>query len=176
MPGDTIDQAQCQVTMSENYHIHVFIGIYVNGQEYALPRGIGVSDPSNPNDASIDYATHCFYFTHTHDSTGVVHIEDPNVGGATVQQSIYNLKTIFDVWGITVNNAQFGQFTGPVQVYTSGQQYRGGGPNTTIPENTLQPYFGDPNGIQLYSHEVIWFLVGPNYPSSLPAVHFYQEY
>ena len=174
--GNTIDQAQCQQTMSDNYHIHVFVGIYVNGTEYALPRGIGVVEPVNPNDGSINYATQCFYFSHTHDSTGVVHIEDPNVGGLTVQQSGYTLQTLFDVWGITVNSSQFGQFMGPVQVYTSGQQYRGGGPDTTVPENTLQPWIGDPNQIPLYSHEVIWFLVGPNYPTQLPAVHFFEEY
>ncbi|HET9029481.1 MAG TPA: hypothetical protein VFN49_04835 [Candidatus Aquilonibacter sp.] len=177
--GSQIDQAQCDTTMSDNYHIHVFIGLYVNGTEYALPTGVGVADPASQNDKDTQYATQCFYYTHTHDRTGVVHIEDPNGGISAVppMNSMYTLKTLFDVWGITVSNSQFGQFGGNVQVYTSGQTYRGGGnANSTIPESDLTPWVGDPNTIPLYSHEVIWFLVGPNYPTSLPAVHFYEEY
>ena len=168
--------------MSENYHIHVFVGLYVNGTEYALPRGIGVADPVNPNDAEINYATQCFYYTHTHDSTGVVHIEDYNNGLLETPPVTphYTLKTLFDVWGITVDNTHFGQFSGPVQVYTSGQVYRGGNQpyGSTVPESTLAPWNGDPNQIQLYSHEVIWFFIGPpsTYPTSLPNVHFYEEY
>lgn len=174
-----IDQAQCEGSMSDNYHIHVFIGVYVNGTEYALPTGVGVADPKSSNDTNTQYATNCFYYTHTHDRTGVVHIEDPNAGivASPPTNSMYTLKTLFDVWGITVNSFQFGQFRGPVQVYTSGQQYRGGGnANSTIPESDLTLWYGDPNTIPLYSHEVIWFLVGPNYPASLPSVHFYEEY
>lgn len=166
--------------MSENYHIHVFIGLYVNGTEYALPRGIGVADPTNPNNPSINYATQCFYYTHTHDSTGVVHIEDYNNGLLETPpiSTNYILKTFFDVWGITVDNTHFGQFAGPVTVYTSGQVYRGDKNGSTVAENTLTQWTGDPNQIPLYSHEVIWFFIGPpsTYPTSLPGVHFFEEY
>ena len=164
--------------MSDNYHIHVFIGLYVNGTEYAMPTGVGAADPSSPNAPDTQYATNCFYYTHTHDRTGVFHIEDPNLGviDSPPADSKYAIKTLFDVWGIQVNSAGFGPFAGPVQVFTSGQLYRGGGSSSTIPESDLQPWYGDPNTIPLYSHEVIWFLVGPTYPTSLPAVHFYEEY
>jgi hypothetical protein len=176
--GNTIDQAGCEPSMSDDYHIHVFIGLYVNGTEYALPRGLGVANPEG-NGPSVNYATMCFYYTHTHDSTGILHIEDPNLGvvDSPPVDSKYALKTFFDVWGISVNNAQFGQFAGPVEVFTSGQQYRGNdGPSFVVPESALQPWYGDPNTIPLYSHEVIWFLVGPSYPSQLPSVHFYEQY
>ncbi len=175
--GTQIDNAQCQVSMSDNYHIHVFIGIYVNGTEYALPRGIGVADPVNPNDTAINYATNCFYFTHTHDSTGVLHVEDFNGGvlDTPPMNSLYISKTIFDVWGITVTGSNFGQFGGPLTVYTSGQQYRGDQSGSTISTRTLTPWLGDPNQIPLYSHEVIWFFIGTP-PPTLPNIHFYEEY
>lgn len=178
--GSQIDNAQCQVSMSENYHIHVFIGLVVNGTEYALPRGIGVADPVNPNNPAINYATQCFYFTHTHDSTGVLHIEDYNNGQleSPPRTSHYTMKTVFDVWGITVNSTQFGQFPGPVRVYTTGPVYRGDSNNGNVTVDKLSWYNGDPNTIPLYSHEVIWFFVGDpsTYPTSLPYIHYFEEY
>lgn len=176
--GSTFKGVSCEQTMSNNYHVHAFVGIYINGTEYALPRGIGVAEPVNPNDLSINYATMCFYYTHTHDSTGVVHVEDPNNGMLDVPptDSKYILQNFFDVWGISVNPLQFGQFAGPLRVFTSGQIYRGDQDGQTVPESALTEYVGDPNQIPIYSHEVIWFLVGPNYPASLPSVNFYTEY
>ena len=162
--------------MSNNYHIHIFLGLYVNGTEFAIPRGIGVVVPTDPNNLEILYATNCFYYTHTHDSTGVVHVEDPDVSGTAVTGTLYTLGDVFSVWGITVNATQFGQFSGPVSVYTSGQVYRGGGASSLIAESDLTRWIGDPNQIPLYSHEVIWFLVGPTYPAGLPNISFFEEY
>ncbi len=60
---------------------------------------------------------------------------------------------------------------------TSGQQYRGGSEwQHGRDVKDLTPYLGDPNSIPLYSHEVIWFLIGPQLPASLPNVHFYEEF
>ena len=178
--GSQVDNAQCQVEMSDDYHIHVFVGLFVNGQQYAIPRGIGAAEPIIDNYGAVIGATHCYYFTHTHDATGVIHVEDYNNGivESPPMTSHYMLKTVFDVWGITVNATQFGQFQGPVRVYTSGQQYRGGHGNVNIPVSDLSWYNGDPNQIPLYSHEVIWFFVGDpsTYPKSVPYIHYYEEY
>jgi hypothetical protein len=173
--------------MSNNYHIHVFIGIYVNGSWLALPEGLGIVGFA-PSAQEIIYAT-CFYDTHTHDSTGVFHVEDPNTNNTLITQPIYSTADLFSIWGITVNSTQFGQFAGPVTVFTSGQTYRGGGNcdgnippagtaiNSTgiTPETDLTLWTGDPNAIPLYSHEVIWFYVGSGNPTSLPQVQFAEE-
>ncbi|HTV91423.1 MAG TPA: hypothetical protein VMG98_01770 [Verrucomicrobiae bacterium] len=185
--GSTFDNQTCAATMSNNYHIHVFIGIYVDGTELALPRGLGIYGGGNPPPDEIVYAS-CFYSTHTHDSTGVFHVEDPNPNNVPITQPIYATGDLFTIWGITVNSTQFGQFAGPVTVYTSGQVFRGGGdcsgnipPSGTvlggpiIPESDLSLWTGDPNAIPLYSHEVIWYLVGPNDPTSLPQINFDEE-
>ena len=184
-PANTsFDGVPCYVTMSSNYHIHAFVGLYVNGQEIALPAAVGAVNPKlDPNGDFIgngsDYYP-CLYSTHTHDSTGIIHVEDLN-GGVAEKPPVstkYTTGQLFAVWGITVSANGFGQFSGPVQVFTSGQQYRGFTPTTgrVVSETTLQPWTGDPNAIAIYDHEVIWFLVGPTYPSSLPNVWFSKGY
>ncbi|MEO9263826.1 MAG: hypothetical protein ABI282_07000, partial [Candidatus Baltobacteraceae bacterium] len=64
------------------------------------------------------------------------------------------------------------------EVFTSGQHFRkisptGGG---TIKETTLTQWTGDPAAIPMYDHEVIWYLVGPTYPTSLPNINFAPGY
>jgi hypothetical protein len=174
----TFDGIPCEEYMSNNYHIHVFVGLYVNGQEVAIPTGTGAVEPAIDKYGDSPGATSCLYFTHTHDSTGVVHIESDNQGivESTPSDSKFSLGQWFSIWGITVNAMQFGQFQGPVEVLTSGQTYRGGPGSATIPETDLTVWKGDPNAIPLYSHEVIWFLVGPNYPTTLPEIHFFEEF
>jgi hypothetical protein len=187
--GTTADNGAqtCETTMSNNYHIHVFIGIYVNGSWLALPEALGIIGAGGPPPAEIIYAT-CFYFTHTHDSTGVYHVEYPNPNNALITQPVFETGDLFNIWGITVNSMEFGQYAGPVTVFTSGQIYRGGSNcsgnsppsgtvlgNGTTPESDLTLWTGDPNAIPLYSHEVIWFYVGSGNPTSLPNVQFAEE-
>lgn len=183
--GSTADNGEqtCETSMSNNYHVHVFIGIYVNGSWLALPEGLGIQGFATPPDPYITYAT-CFYFTHTHDSTDVFHLEYPNPNDVPVTQPVFYSGDLFNVWGITVSSSQFGPFSGPVTVFTSGQVYRGGGdcsgtypPSGTVigndavtPESDLTLWTGDPNEIPLYSHEVIWYYVGSGNPTSLPNV------
>ena len=185
--GTTFDGQTCEATMSNNYHIHVFIGIYVNGTELALPRGLGIYGGGSPPPDEIVYAS-CFFFTHTHDSTGVFHVEYPNPNNVPITQPVFQTQDLFNMWGITVSPTQFGQFAGPVTVYTSGQVYRGGSdcsgnipPAGTVlggpivPETDLSLWTGDPNAIPLYSHEVIWYFVGSGNPDTLPQINFDEE-
>jgi hypothetical protein len=178
--NSSLDGDPCDRSMSRNYHIHVFMGLYVNGTEYALPRGIGAVVPTDPNAPTILYATQCFYATHTHDSTGIVHVEDYN-GGVLEKpptSTKYTTGQLFAVWGVTVSPNGFGPFSGPVEVFTSGEQYRAlsRGAGRIVSETTLQPWTGDPNAIPLYDHQVIWYLVGPSFPATLPNVNFAVGY
>jgi len=173
--GAAVDGITCDTTMSDNYHIHIYLGIYVNGTHYALPIAIGMVNPGAPVNGFINSAQ-CFYHFHTHDSSGIVHVEDTDPSGAPRTASLFTLKNVLDVWGITVDGSHVGQFSGPVVVMTSGQVYRGDQNNGLVPSSTYTFYGGDPNQIPLYSHEVIWLLVGPTYPSSLDSVNFYTEF
>ncbi|HXW51407.1 MAG TPA: hypothetical protein VEJ41_05400 [Candidatus Acidoferrales bacterium] len=151
------------------------MGVYVNGNQYALPIALGMVDPGAPVDGFINSAQ-CFYHIHTHDSSGIVHVEDPDPSGVPITGTLHTLKNVLDIWGITMDGTHFGQFSGPVVVLTSGQVYRGDQNNGDVPSSTYTFYSGDPNSIPLYSHEVIWVLVGPTYPPSLDGVSFYTEF
>jgi hypothetical protein len=173
--GNPVDGISCDTTMSDNYHIHVFVGIVVNGVHNALPLALGMVKPGAPVAGFVNSAK-CFYFLHTHDSSGIVHVESTNPTGAPITASLYTLKNLFDIWGITVDGSHVGQFTGPVVVMTSGQTYRGDQNKGVVASSTYSFYGGDPNGIPLYSHEVIWLMVGPTYPASLDGVSFYTQF
>lgn len=64
--------------MSEsNYHVHAFVGIIVNGKQIALPDGLGMKSPG-ADSGGVTSTASCFYYLHTHEASGVVHIEDPS--------------------------------------------------------------------------------------------------
>lgn len=171
--GQSVDGVSCDSVMADTYHIHIFLGIYVNGVQYAVPTALGMENPAAPQNGFVNSAT-CFYWLHSHDSSGIVHVESPDPTGIPITQSAFTLKTLFDIWGITVNANQFGTFSGPVRVFTSGQTYQGG--VATIPASDYTYWNADPNTIPIYSHEVVMIEVGPTYPASLPNVHFYEQY
>jgi hypothetical protein len=173
--GSPVDGITCDPTMSNNYHVHIYLGVYVNGSQMALPIAIGMENPGAPSAGFIDSAT-CFYHIHTHDSSGIVHIEDPDPKDVPITGTLYTLQNVLDIWGITADANHFGPFTGPVRVFTSGQVYRGDTSTHTVPATDLTYYGNNPSSIPLYSHEVIFVEVGPTYPTTLPNVDFYLEY
>lgn len=197
MPGDpgalpqgggqsqTVDGIPCE-PMITNYHVHSFVGLYVNGQEIAVSDAIGIygadGDELDPSSGyTIEVRGICFYHIHTHDASGMVHLESPETN-VSFDQSIFGINQFFDIWGIIVSPMQFGPFQGPVTVYTSGQFSRGVPTCTRAQEpqcdevgsNMYSLYTGDPTQIPLFSHEVIWFEVGSGNPDArhLPGVAF----
>ena len=48
-------------------HIHAHLDIFINGNPYAVPSEIGII----PNQ--------CIYWMHTHDDSGIIHIESPQI-------------------------------------------------------------------------------------------------
>src|SRR5690348_10209321 len=97
--GSSVGNISCDATMSENYHVHAYVGLYVNGQLVVIPDAIGIylaagdtTDPSTgwPNQeiyAGTSSTPGCFYHIHTHDDTGMIHLEDPDPSGAPITAS-----------------------------------------------------------------------------------------
>lgn len=185
------------ISMSNNYHVHAFVGIYVNGQEIALPDGIGIANPfgdfnsnsgANPCTGGADnfecYGD-AFYYMHTHDASGVVHMEAPAPVCGNWQSppagpcpSVFTLGNFFDEWGISISPNNFGPFNGPVTIYaasvgTPNPCTSGGGCYTG--SNMYSLYTGDPHALALDSHTVVWILVGSGNPtgSALPNIEWY---
>ena len=175
--GQTVDGVPCATTMPNTYHVHAFLGIIVNGRQFALQDGIGMVQPgADITYAGIpnwtEYASKCYYYMHTHDASGVIHLESSR--SVPLTTSIFTLGNFFHVWGETVSTGNVAQYTGTVRVYLAQVPFR----TESIPNTDYKLYTGDPNAIPLYSHTCIWLEVGPNYvdPSKLPILNWWDEY
>lgn len=78
----------------EKFHIHAMLRIYINGLLAPLPADIGL-DSAKGIESSM----------HTHDSTGIIHMEAPHPFN-------YTLGDFFAVWGVKLGPAQVGGLTG----------------------------------------------------------------
>ncbi len=182
--GTKIDNISCDTTMSNHYHVHAFIGLFVNGNQIVIPDAVGMYHAGGDQVDSAGWPNQevyafCYYHIHTHDSSGMVHLEDPNPLNLTYNQSMFTTGQLFDIWGVQASSMQFGPFTGPVTVYTSGQYSRAhqcfnGTWCNRVGANMYTKYTGDYTKIPLYSHEVIWIEVGSGNPTVtyLPGVSF----
>jgi hypothetical protein len=170
--GQLVDGIPCKATMDEiHYHVHAFVGIVANGVLVALPDGVGMKNPGPDSSAGVTSTATCFYYLHTHDASGIMHIEDPSTASRTV--SLHKLGQFLDIWGQPFSGNGVGPFTGEVKIYTSGAKYRGQGPQTVGP-STYTQYTGSAAAVPLYAHEVIWIEIGPTFvaPQTLPSIQF----
>jgi hypothetical protein len=78
----------------EKFHIHAMLHIYVDGLLRPLPADIGL-DPAKGVESSM----------HTHDGTGIIHMEAPHPYS-------YTLGDFFSVWGVKLGPAQVGGLKG----------------------------------------------------------------
>jgi hypothetical protein len=83
----TIDGITCDKNEHFVSHIHTHLDIFINGKVFVVPSNIGII-PAN-----------CIYWLHTHDDTGVIHIESPD-------DRTFTLGQFFQIWGETFNNNQ----------------------------------------------------------------------
>lgn len=185
-----VDGITCDSTMSNVYHVHAFIGLYVNGQEIAIPDAVGLVNPNgeSPAAGNTDYWKNqeiyasCYYHIHTHDASGLIHVEDPDPSGTPITGTLFTTGNFFDEWGLSVAGDHFGPFQGVVSVYTSGQFSRNvsscaGTAPCEVGATNYTLWTGDPTQIPLYSHEVIWFEVGTGNPAPirLPGINFWTK-
>ena len=92
---------------NESYHIHALLHVYADGQAVTVPANIGISSA-----AGIESPLH------THDTSGVIHIE----AGAPHD---FKLADFFTVWGVAFSATQLGGYhnsgEATVQVYVNGK-------------------------------------------------------
>src|SRR5581483_8649942 len=60
----TVDGIQCNPSEQLLFHVHAHLDIIINGQYYLVPAQIGITNT-------------CYYWLHTHDVSGIIHIESP---------------------------------------------------------------------------------------------------
>jgi hypothetical protein len=116
-------------------HIHQHLDIYVDGRHVTVPAGIG-----------IDAASGFISPLHTHDTTGVMHVESPDVRTFTLGQ-------FFAVWGVRLTGRCLGGYcasgASQVRVFVDGRRVT-----------------GDPRQLALAEHQEIVVTYGT--PAQLP--------
>ena len=125
-----IDGIPCVATEELTYHVHAHLSIVDGGQQSTPPGNTGIS------------LLHlCLYWLHTHDSSGMIHIEAPHRIAPT-------LGNFFDIWGEPLSRQRVSHFAvnpgQTMRVYVGKQMYR-----------------GDPRAIKLLAHSIVTVEIGP---------------
>jgi hypothetical protein len=107
-------------------HIHQHLDLYVNGAKVTLPALVGINIPAQ-------YITE----VHTHDTTGIIHVESPT-------QRSFRLGQLFGEWGVKLTASCVGRYCGPLKWWVNGQRVT-----------------GDPAQLILRSHQEIAIAEGP---------------
>lgn len=134
--GGTVGAVQCDISEQSLYHIHAHLAVYVNGSPRQIPASVGIpgARPAAPD------AGRCLYWLHTHDQTGVIHIESP-------VPATFTLGDFFGIWGQPLSAGQAGAARGKLTAYVGGARYT-----------------GDPRAIPLRPGAVIQFDIGTAVP------------
>jgi hypothetical protein len=88
-------------------HIHPWLRITIGGVgNVTIPAGIGIVSPQY-NSNGIAVGGTCFEPMHTHDNSGLVHIESPD-------RTDYPLGKFFEIWDDTYHTINFGGAIRPI--------------------------------------------------------------
>ena len=133
--GTSAIDIPCEAGERLTYHVHAHLAIFAEGQAVTVPAGIGIR-------------SNCIYWLHTHDTSGILHVEAPSQRGFTLGQ-------VFAIWGQPLSSTQLMNKTVDAQhqikAYLNGQEFT-----------------GDPAAIPLTSHAVIVLEYGPPFPAPQP--------
>jgi hypothetical protein len=131
--GQTVDSLTCGA-MDETYHVHPHLTMIKDGTTLVLPQFIGITSS-------------CYYNLHTHDQSGVMHVETP------AYTRRFTLGNFFDVWGEPLSATNVAGITGePIAVYIDD-----GG--------NIRQWQGDIRDIDLFSERSITIQIGSRIPS-----------
>jgi hypothetical protein len=94
---------QCLGTEALFLHIHPHLSIVINGKNVTIPGGIGIENAipegsSNWGEVYGGGSSSCFEPVHTHDASGLIHIESPT-------NQNYTLGDFFNIWNQTYTYA-----------------------------------------------------------------------
>lgn len=111
-------------------HIHQHLDISINGKPVLVPAGIG-----------IEGASQLIAPVHTHDGTGVIHVE------SDVTQD-FTLGNFFDIWGVRFTDSCLGGYCNTsgktLSVFVNGQRIGNNFRDVVLKERReIFVYFGD---------------------------------
>lgn len=136
--GEPVANVNCDSSEQLATHYHVHLDLIYKGQPVKVPANTGVQPT-------------CLYWMHTHDDSGILHIEAPKKEASRQ----FTLGEFFKVWGQPLSSKQVATLSvgagEQMKVWVNGQ-----------------PYSGDPSKIVLKSHEQIVIDIGPAFVESPP--------
>lgn len=123
-------------------HIHQHLDLFIHRDHLSVPANIGVNE-----------AARFISPVHTHDTSGVLHVESPTVQNFTLGQ-------FFDIWGVRFDKECIGGYctdaTNTLNVFVNGASFT-----------------ADPRSLVLASHQEIVVAYGSaeELPSPVPSSH-----
>jgi hypothetical protein len=123
-------------------HHHDLLQVFIHGKEVTVPALVGI-------DESAGYLTSL----HTHDTSGILHVESPT-------PRTFTLGEVFDVWGVRFTSSCIGGYCSSggdhLRVYVNGQAVG-----------------GDPRAAELTQHEdiVVTFGSTAELPDPIPSTY-----
>ena len=133
------------------FHIHSHLDVFVDGVKAEVPANIGLAQTgvSTASPGATVIAA-----IHTHDATGVIHIE-----GATTFDP--TLRDVFGVWGVRFTKTCLGVYCAtadsPLDVYVNGKKLT-----------------SDPTGYVMKAHDEIAVVFGEP-PKSIPKTYKFPK-
>ena len=113
------------------YHVHALLHVYVNGKPVTVPKDIGI-DVSNQFLASL----------HTHDTSGIVHME-------AVKPFPFTLGEFFNIWGVKFEDNQLGPYKpgngNVLQTWVDGKQVSNPAEYKMKPHDVIIVGYGKPD-------------------------------
>jgi hypothetical protein len=123
-------------------HIHQHLDIFVNGKPVTVPALVGIYANGDATQGGF------FVELHTHDNSGIIHLEAPKTGAFTLGQ-------FFGVWGVRLSSRCIGGYCAapgkPLKFYVNGKRFT-----------------GNPNNIILREHQEFAIVYGKP-PAKIPS-------
>lgn len=143
--GITCDTQEHVDSTSVHYHAH--LTILYQGTDVTIPAQIGIPDQGN-----------CIYWMHTHDTTGVIHVEAPKA-----KAKDFTLGEFFAIWQKPLSPTKVAYFT-----IGSSQKL------VTYVDGKQEPDGFDPSTIKITAHAQIVLEITPPVVDPPPSYTFPQ--
>lgn len=125
-------------------HIHQHLDIFVNGKHVTVPALVGIYANGDSTQGGF------FVELHTHDTSGIIHLEAPKKG-------VFTLGQFVGVWGVALTKQCIGGYCAapgkPLKFYVNGKRF-----------------LGNPNNIVLHQHDEYAIVYGKP-PAKIPSTY-----
>jgi hypothetical protein len=142
-----VDGIRCDEVEFTKFHIHAHLDIFVDGKSITVPSQIGI-DPEG----------RCLYWLHTHDDSGIIHIESPT-------EREFTIGNFIEIWKRTHGNtvlfdSDLNETNSVVNAYVNGVEV---------------PSSSDLTNIGISAHDEIALVFGPIQADKIPLEYQFEE-